>query len=137
MPRPTGVTVLAIVNWIIACGLIMLAAGFFVGFQFLSTMGVLGMPTALISAIGTFGGIVFLLFAAVEAFVGYGLWNLQEWARVVEIALFAIHLLFSIPRLLFPHMAVFLLPRLVRMAIDGLVIWYLLQPQVRAAFARR
>ncbi|HXZ80708.1 MAG TPA: DUF2127 domain-containing protein [Terriglobales bacterium] len=137
MPRPAGVTLLAIINWMFACGLVILALGFFVGFRFLGAIGAMGMPAELFTAIGTFAGILFLFFAAVEAFVGYGLWNLQEWARVVEIVLFAIHLLFSIPRLLFPHMAVFLLPRLVRMAIDGLVIWYLMQPQVRAAFAPR
>src|SRR5215470_6134864 len=61
MPRPAGVTVLAVLNWIFACGFLLLAAGFFLGFQLLGAMGVLGMPTPLFTAIGTFGGILFLL----------------------------------------------------------------------------
>jgi uncharacterized membrane protein (DUF2068 family) len=89
------------------------------------------------AAIGAAVGVVFLIIAALDAVCGYGLWNLKEWARMLTIVLTAIGLLFAVLQLFgsmlhFHIIAIFFV--LIRMAIGGLIIWYLSQPQVKAAF---
>jgi len=62
---------------------------------------------------------------------------MREWGRILCIVLAAISLLFSIPGLLLGHHHMFFFLgslHLIRIAIAVLIIWYLVQPQIRALF---
>ena len=87
--------------------------------------------------VGIIGAVFFFFYAAVSLVAGYGMWNLREWARIVCIVLAVLSLVFSIPGLLFMglHFNLFFgTYRLFRIAISILIIWYLMQPQIKALF---
>jgi len=87
--------------------------------------------------VGVLGGTFTLCFAVVAFAAGYGAWKLREWGRMLCIGLAALSLLFSLPGLLMMgvHFGLFLGGyRLIRIAISVLIIWYLIQPQVKALF---
>ncbi|NOZ27447.1 MAG: hypothetical protein GXP39_05260 [Chloroflexi bacterium] len=121
-PRPGGVLVIALYHLVVGvvtglgiCAL--LTIPFIVG------VAASGDPDARI-AVPIVGGIMVLaagflfLLALANLLVGWGLWHMREWARIAAIGL-------SVLRLLnFP----------IGTIIGGLIIWYLLQPQIVAAF---
>jgi|YNPNPStandDraft_1061719.scaffolds.fasta_scaffold03741_6 hypothetical protein len=74
---------------------------------------------AVISIIALLIGGLLLVVAAANLVVGWGLWKGREWARVGALAL-AIFRLFNIP---------------LGTIIGGLIIWYLLRPDVKAEFS--
>ena len=89
--------------------------------------------------VGVVGAAFTLIFAVVAALAGYGVWTFREWGRILCIVLAAISILFSLPGLLFMglHFGFFLGGyRLIKLAISVLIIWYLLQPQIRPLFNR-
>jgi len=67
---------------------------------------------------------------------GYGVWTLREWGRILCIVLAAISILFSLPGLLFHLHFGFLLGgyRIIKVALQVLIVWYLVQPQIVALF---
>lgn len=137
MNRPTGVAVLAILLFILSAFAIIGAIGLFVGGAFIGAMiahnsGFAG-GGAMGAAIGGFLGVGFLIAAGLNIACGYGLWNLREWGRMLTIILSAIGIFFALLNLMHFHafVAFFVL---IRLAIGVLIIWYLSQPQVKAAF---
>jgi len=87
--------------------------------------------------VGLLGAIFFFFYAVIAFAAGYGMWTLREWGRILSIALAVIALLFSLPGLLFMglHFHLFFgTYRLFRIAISILIIWYLVQPPIRAVF---
>lgn len=146
MIRPTGVTILAILLFIGTGILLLLAIGSFVGGAFIGSMigaaaqragsGATGAGVG--AAIGAVVGVFFIVGAVLNAICAYGLWNLKEWGRMLTIVLTAISLAlaaltFFVSLLHFHIFGLFFV--MVRMAIGALIIWYLSQPEVRAAFA--
>ena len=146
MNRPTGVTVLAVLMFLGTAFLLLFAVLCFVGGAFIGSIigsaaqhsgsGVAG--AGLGAAIGAAIGVVFLIFAGLDAVCGYGLWAMKEWGRMLTIVLTAISLVFAVFTLFgsmmhFHIAAVFF--TLVRIGIGALIIWYLSQPQIKAAFA--
>ncbi len=139
MDRPTGVTVLAILDFLGALCLIG------AGLLFLLGMGIAGAGMmsqargggALLAGLGAVGGVVFLVFAAISAVVGIGLWKLRNWARIITIAFAGLGVLSGLLgflTMLLHFSLVGLLFRLVGLGINGLIIWYMLQPHVKQAF---
>ncbi len=146
MNRPTGVTVLSILAFIGTAFMVLIAIGCFVGGAFIGTMigasarqaGAGAAGAGFGAVIGAAIGIGFLIGAALYAACGYGLWNLKEWGRMLTIILSAIGVIFGGMSLLLSmvHFHIFgMFFTLVRIAIGILVIWYLMQPHVKAAFA--
>lgn len=149
MERPTGVTVLAILNFLFGLLTAGLTALMFVGGAFLGTLlagaaaeggdaaasaGMMGMVAGL-SVV--FGGI-FLVFTILYFAMGYGLWTLKNWARITTIVLTGLSAAFGLLGLLGSLMAfdiVALVFQLIILAIHGWVIWYLLRPDIKEAFA--
>jgi uncharacterized membrane protein (DUF2068 family) len=140
MGRPTGVTVIAVLDFIGAGFCVLAGLGMMLGGGVIATMmsqqsGAAG--AGLLGVIGAAAGVFLLACAAIAALLGWGLLKLKEWARIVTIifaALGALGAVFSVFALL-AHFVVFgIFWALVRLAINGLIIWYLLQPQVKAAF---
>ena len=140
MGRPTGVTVIAVLDFIGAGFCVLAGVGMMVGGGFIATMmsqqsG--GASAGLMGAIGAAAGIFFLVCAAIAALLGWGMLKLKEWARIVTIVLSALGALGAVLGLfaVLAHFVVFgVFWALVRLAINGLIIWYLLQPHVKAAF---
>jgi hypothetical protein len=133
MQRPIGIVVLAVLYWLAAFCLVMVGFALAVGLTIFSGMRT-GMPTFL-PGIGMIGGIVALGFGAASAFIGYGLFELQEWARVTSIVLAAIGFLGALFGFFHP-IGVARFSSLVRMALDAFIIWYLVQPQIVGVFRR-
>lgn len=145
MERPAGVTVLAILQFIgagmcVIFGLLMLVGGPFVAAMIGSRMNgaegssaVAGMG----AVIGVVGGVFCLIMAALYGVVGWGMWGLKNWARMVTIVLAAIGGLLQALGMMgsLVHFHIFaVLWHMIWIGVNAVIIWYLLQPQVKAAF---
>jgi hypothetical protein len=139
MQRPTGVTILAVLAFI-AAGFLVLAALFsLLGGAVLSSLSSSGMGMVAGMGVAVIA-VLLLIVAVVEAAIGFGLWKLRNWARVVTIVLVGLNLLGAVFSIISPfaHIHVFfflfLIRRLVLIAIDAWILWYLFQPHVKQAF---
>ena len=140
--RPTGVVLIALYHFLSGIFLVLLAIALAVGGTIFgaifagmheSPLGGLGVM------VGLMGAIFFFCYAAVAFIAGYGMWVMREWGRIVCIVLAVISLLLSFPGLLMMglHLHLFFgTYRLFRIAIAILIIWYLMQPQIKALFQR-
>jgi hypothetical protein len=142
MNKPAGVIVIAIL-YFLGAGLLLLAGiGFVVGGGAIATMmsqqsQAGGGLATLMGALGAGLGIFFLVWAAIEVLVGIGLLKLKNWARIVAIVFAAIGACFQVFGLLgsLAHFnPVSFVVSLIILGIQALIIWYLLKPEVKAAF---
>lgn len=138
MGRPTGVTVIAVLDFIGAGFCVLGGIAILVGASFLGAA--LGQAQGGNAAAGGFmamlGGalsIVLIIIGAIGALIGWGMWTLKSWARIVQI-IFAVLGLLGALSLLLHFSGAMLFAFLIRVAINGLIIWYLLKPEVAAAF---
>lgn len=140
--RPMGVVLIAVYHAVSALFLLMVAIVLAVGGTLLGAMltaGHNGLFGGLGMAIGVLGAVFFFIYALIAAIAAYGIWGLREWGRIMSIALAVISLLFSLPGLLMMgvHLHLFLgAYRLFRIAISGMIIWYLVQPDIKGVFQR-
>jgi uncharacterized membrane protein (DUF2068 family) len=91
----------------------------------------------ILAGIGVMVGIFCLIIAAVEIVLAMGLLKLKEWARIVTIVLTGIFGALGVLGLLgsFIHFNLFAtVIRICVLAIQALIIMYLLKPEVKAAF---
>jgi len=131
MNRPQGVTVIAVLYFLGAAFFGCLGLAFLLGGGMMATAIArhTGISAAVIGGLGIVGFVVMLCLAAVDVLVGWGLLNLKEWARIVALVFAALGLLFG-----FFGLFRFNFFSLIRLAIHGWMIWYLVQPHVVAAF---
>ena len=142
--RPTGIVLIALYHFVSALFLVLLAVSLVVGGSVLGAMFGAGHENAMGGLnigllIGMVGAVFFVFFALIVAVAGYGIWSLREWGRILSLGLAAISLLLSLPGLFFMglHLSLFFGGlRLFRIAISVLIIWYLMQPQIRALFQK-
>lgn len=143
MGRPTGVTILAILNFIGAAFCLLFGIAMIVGGGFIATMLSQGQGAAgagILAGLGAAAGVVIIVCGGVSALIGFGLWKLKGWARIVSIVLFAISAVMQLLGLLgsLAHFNLFAVVWTVFwIAVDAFVIWYLLKPEVKAAFQQR
>ncbi len=71
------------------------------------------------AVVGIIGGGIFLLITIANFIIGWGLWNLREWARLSAIALAFLRLI-NIP---------------LGTIVGGLIIWHLLKQETKDEFA--
>jgi hypothetical protein len=139
------VTVLAVLDYIGAAVSVLFALLAFVGGAFMgaiisryaSPSGAGAAGAGIGAAIGAVIGVFLLIGGGISALLGWGMWNLKEWARILQIVFAAIGVLFSALGLLvaLAHFRIFGLTfGLVRLAISAFIIYYLVQPHVKAAF---
>ena len=140
--RPTGIVLIAVYHFLAAAFLVLLAITLAVGGSVLGAMFAAG-NRGLLGGMGVFVGVLgacfALIFAVVAALAGYGVWTFREWGRFLCIVLAGISLLISLPGLLLMglHLSLFFGGyRLIKIAINVLIIWYLVQPQIRSLFLR-
>jgi hypothetical protein len=141
MQRPGGITFLAVLCFLGALVCVLAALVFFLGFG-LAGAGVkaAGAGTggmAALMGLGAAGGVLFLIFGAIDVVVGVGLWKLCNWARILTIILTALALLMAGIGLLTSllHFNLFVLVfQLIFVGIYILILWYMFQPHVKKAF---
>jgi hypothetical protein len=139
MGRPTGVTVIAVLDFIGAAFCVLAGLGMMLGGGYFATMlsQGRGANAGMLAAIGAAAGVIFLVLGAIGILLGWGLLKLKDWARIITIVLAglgALGGLFALFGVLGHFAAIAMFFVLCRLAINGLIIWYLLQPQVSAAF---
>ena len=139
MGRPTGVTVIAVLDFIGAGFCVLLGLGMMLGGGFIASMMSQQQRAGagILAAVGAAAGVVILICAVLAIVLGWGLLKLKEWARIVTIVFAAIGAVFGLLGLftLLAHIAVIgIFWALCRLAINVWIIWYLLQPHVKAAF---
>jgi hypothetical protein len=141
MGRPVGVTILAILNFIGAAFCVLGGIAMILGGGFIATMLSQGQGSAgaagVLAGLGAAAGVFIIIIGGVSALVGFGLWKLKGWARIVSIILYAISAVFQLLGILgtLAHFNMFaLMWGAFWIAVDAFVIWYLLKPEVKAAF---
>lgn len=133
--RPLGVSIIAAFTWFL--GALWALAGFGVigfshlGARLLSTMAEGNLLQRFTSGLGTAFGIVLLLLAVFYLIVGFGLWNLKNWARILTLIFVAIGLLLGLRSLIEYHHTF----RVLRTAIDAVILIYLFMPGIKSRFA--
>ncbi|HEY2117460.1 MAG TPA: DUF2127 domain-containing protein [Candidatus Angelobacter sp.] len=143
MVRPGGVTAISIFWFVLgglcACfGILAMVGGGFIA-TMLNQPGQAGSSglAGILAGLGAALGILFLLFAASYIVMALGLWKLKEWARIVGVVLTGIAVLLQLPGL-FSTLTHFspgrLLWSVLWIAVDCLIIVYLVKPEVKAAF---
>jgi hypothetical protein len=137
--RPTGIALIAIYHFLAAAFLVFLAIALGVGGSFIAAMFGAGRSLPLGGLgflVGVLGATFSLVFACVAALAGYGVWTFREWGRILCIVLAVISILFSLPGLLLHmHFGLFLGGyRIIKVAIQVLIVWYLVQPQIVVLF---
>jgi uncharacterized membrane protein (DUF2068 family) len=98
------------------------------------------MGAGLGAAIGAAFGIAALIGAAVSALLGWGMWSLKEWARILQIVFSGLGACVQALGVLasLTHFRVFAMVwNLFWLAVNAFIVYYLIQPQVKAAFAQR
>ena len=131
MRRPAGVVVIAILYWFGAFTLLVMGLVLAVGATVFSP--VLSGFAAMIGGVGAVGGVVLLAFGVGLAFEGYGLFTLQEWARMVALVLAVIGIVFGVLSFIYPF-GIGIFGRVIRLAINVAIVWYLSQPQIKMCF---
>jgi len=143
MNRPVGVTVIAVLDFIGAalCLLMGILSIVGAGAGFLGAIGGQGQGGAaaggMVAMIAGAMTVFAFIGAAISALLGWGLWTLKNWARIVSIVLAGIGALFQLLGLfgtLLHFNPISLLFNLVFLAINVLIGWYLLRKDVSAAF---
>lgn len=141
MRRPLGVTILGAV--MILAGLGFGATGiafFFAGSTGASaTAPANGALATLIAALGTAGGILFLLFGALHVFLAIAIFQLRNLARILTIILFlliAAGAFLGLIATLLSYSHVALLWNGSILVVDSLGLWYLLRPATKEAFSQ-
>lgn len=136
MDRPVGVTIVALLNFVVGAVCLLIAlGGLKAGFVFLLASAGWG---------GDWGAGTFLLIGGgclviglCALFLGRGLWNLRNRSRQIEIAVLTIFALFELLAILAAARRVALVSASLRTIIFSVEAWmliYLLTPSVREAF---
>ena len=121
--RPTGVTILAVLE--IISGIIAIVFGAFFG----ALMGALGMG---IDMMGKESGVIFGVIGVVTVSLGvisfvmaWGLLKGKSWAWTITLILTVISLIFDLPSM-----------NVIGLIIDIVILYYLFRPHVKAFFGK-
>jgi hypothetical protein len=138
MKRPFGVTVVA-VPMCIGAGLLALGSlGFFVLGGVAVTAGAGGPTSQLFSTMGAIGAGLFPVLAVIYATLAIYMFRLVHWVRLPAVVLIAVGLLFAVIGILvsLPHSDLLAFVwQLFVIAVDAYILWYLMTPNVKDAFA--
>lgn len=134
--RPTGITILAVLAFIggifgICGGLSGIVGGAFLG-GMAASVGA-NNATAVGGMIAVYS-IVAVAFAVADLVFGFGAWTLKPWAWMLGMVLFGLNIVFQLVALLAGWTTFGGI--IISVAIAGVIIYYLLTPQVKQAFGR-
>ena len=134
--RPMGITILAILAFI---GGILGICGALSGIVGASFLGGLAASVGASNATALGGmlvvySIIALAFAAADLVFGFGAWTLKPWAWMLGMVLFGLNIVFQLVAVI-AGWATFT-GVLISLVISGVIIYYLLTPEVKKAFGR-
>jgi hypothetical protein len=132
--RPLGVTLIAILTWLRAAlyalgGLMLIVVGH-LSARLVATVASDPFFESLLSRVGKALGFGALIVALVYIVVGFGLWQLKNWARALTLILVTIWLLFGLLGLLRHPTAWYM----IRVLVDAAILVYLMLPDVKRLF---
>lgn len=127
MQRPTGITVLAVLA---AIGGV---------FGILGGLALIGVGTVVASSSGLGGlaailGLIALAYGILSLVLAYGFWTLQPWAWTLGVGLEVAGIVINVLQYINNTSAIG--GTIFSIAINAIVLWYLYQPNVKAAFGR-
>ena len=125
--RPTGVTVLAILELFGGIITILFGMAAIVSSTFLNPYGY-----AVVAGLAVASGGALVLFGVLAVVVGYGMWSGKGWSWTLAVVLYGLGVVFSLV-----YIAVGLWSNILALAIDLLILWYLWRPHVKAYFGKR
>ncbi len=134
--RPMGITILAILAFLGGILGICGSLGGIVGASFLGGLAAsVGASNA--TALGgmlVVYSIIALAFAVADLLFGFGAWTLKPWAWMLGMVLSGLNIVFQLVALLAGWTT--LGGILISVVISGVIIYYLLTPEVKKAFGR-
>lgn len=86
----------------------------------LAGSSILGALSPALAALGAIFGIVVIIVGIFGIFVGYGLWHLKNWARIVTIIFSALGVLVSLVSLFSGSFG----SGILSVIIDGAIVWF-------------
>jgi uncharacterized membrane protein (DUF2068 family) len=126
MQRPTGVTIIAVLS----------AIGGVLGL--LASLVLLGLGAAGAAAglggLAFMAGILVLAYSVLSLVLAYGFWFLKSWAWPLGVGVQALGIIQAV--LQFANDSTQIVSLVISIAIAGVILWYLFQPHVKAAFGR-
>ena len=124
--RPLGVTIIAVLSAI---------GGFFGLLASLVFLGLGAATTASgLGGLAFVAGLIILAYSLLSLALAYGFWTLKPWAWPLGVGVQALGIIQAVLQFLNDTGQFFSL--LVSLAIAGVILWYLFQPHVKAAFGR-
>ena len=134
--RPMGITILAVLAFI---GGILGICGGLSGIVGASFLGGLAASVGASNATALGGmlvvySIIALAFAVVDLVFGFGAWTLKPWAWMLGMVLFGLNIVFQLVAVIAGWSTFGGV--LISLVIAGVIIYYLLTPDVKKAFGR-
>jgi hypothetical protein len=126
MQRPTGVTIIAVLS-AIGGVLGLLAALALLGFGAVSGASGLG-------GLAFVAGLIILVYAVLSLAVAYGFWTLKPWAWPLGVGVQVLGIVQAV--LNYMNNSSNIVGLVISLAIAGVILWYLFQSHVKAAFGR-
>ena len=127
MQRPTGITIIAVLSAI--GGVLGLLAGIA-----LLTVGAATGVTAGLGGFVAIGGLVVIAYSVLSLILAYGFWTLLSWAWPLGVGVEVLGVVQAILQFMNDSRQVVSL--VISVAIAAVILWYLFQPHVKAAFGR-
>jgi uncharacterized membrane protein (DUF2068 family) len=128
MQRPTGVTIIAVLS---AIGGVF---GILGGLALVGFGGVIAASGVAGGGFATIVGLLLLVYGALALALAYGFWTLKPWAWTLGVGLQGAGIVINI--LQFLNNSSNAVSTVISIAISAAIIWYLYQPNVKAAFGR-
>jgi len=122
LSRPTGVTILVVLE--VLGGIISIGGG-------LLLFGVAAIVRGIFGLIALVLGVVIAILGAISLFLAYGLWNAKGWAWTWALIFAIIGAIFAIVGLAQGHVG-----NILSLIINGVIIYYLNTPHVKAFFGK-
>jgi hypothetical protein len=127
MQRPTGITIIAVLSAI--GGVLGLLAGLA-----LLTFSAAGGTVAGLGGFVAIGGVVVLAYSVLSLVLAYGFWTLKPWAWPLGVGVEVLGVVQAV--LQFMNDTRQIVSLVISLAIAAVILWYLFQPHVKAAFGR-
>lgn len=128
--RPVGVTIIGILQIIGGAFTVIASLAALVGGSaFLATQS--SEDVSLIAGVGVGLGIVFLVVGALSIIIGIGMLKLKPWAWLWTLVLQGVNAVLGAIALISGDAS-----QIIGLAIAGIIFYYLLRPEVKAAFGR-
>ena len=127
--RPTGITILAVLSAI--GGVLSIIAG--IGLVGLGGIGAASTGQAALFGMGAIFGLLLLVSGIANLAFAYGAWTLQPWAWMLGVVLQLISLGLAVLTIVGGGD---ISGQIIGIAISAIILYYLMQPGIKAAFGR-